>query len=166
MPATSTVFSTSISRRSRRTRSHTLRSFTTFWASHSRRRRARGWRRGGATRRATSMADTPTTPPNSASTSRNCETGSPSTRNDSAASWRPDPQARHREKGKGSMTIEIEKLSGGLAVEKDLVFPGKPDDPEMRESVSVWLFEENGAFAMPRTGIEAEASSWEDRRLQ
>ena len=64
------------------------------------------------------------------------------------------------------MTIEIEKLSGGLALEKDLVLPGKPDDPEMRESVSVWLFEENGAFAMPRTGIEAEASSWEDRRLQ
>jgi len=64
------------------------------------------------------------------------------------------------------MSIEMEKLSGGLALEKDLVLPGKPDDPELRESVSVWLFEENGAFAMPRTGIEAEASSWEDRRLQ
>jgi hypothetical protein len=64
------------------------------------------------------------------------------------------------------MTIELEKLSGGLSVEKDLVLPGKPDDPEMRESVSVWLFEENGVFAMPRTGIEAEACSWEDRRLQ
>ncbi|MGO9934885.1 MAG: hypothetical protein ACLPV8_24150 [Steroidobacteraceae bacterium] len=44
--------------------------------------------------------------------------------------------------------------------------PGKPQDPEMRESVSVWLFENGGEFAMPRTGIEAEASSWEDRRLQ
>jgi len=64
------------------------------------------------------------------------------------------------------MTIDIERLSGGLAVEKDLVFPGRPADPEMRESVSVWLFEDNGEFAMPRTGIEAEASSWEDRRLQ
>jgi prepilin-type processing-associated H-X9-DG protein len=64
------------------------------------------------------------------------------------------------------MTLEIEKLSGGLAAEKDLVLPGKPQDPEMRESVSVWLYEENGEFAMPRTGIEAEASSWEDRRLQ
>ncbi len=40
------------------------------------------------------------------------------------------------------MTIDIDKLSGGLAVEKDLVLPGKPQDPEMRESVSVWLFEE------------------------
>jgi hypothetical protein len=36
----------------------------------------------------------------------------------------------------------------------------------MRESVSVWMFEENGAFAMPRTGIEAEACSWQERRLQ
>jgi prepilin-type processing-associated H-X9-DG protein len=64
------------------------------------------------------------------------------------------------------MTIDIEKLSGGLALDKDLVLPGRPQDPEMRESVSVWLFEDNGEFAMPRTGIEAEASSWEDRRLQ
>jgi prepilin-type processing-associated H-X9-DG protein len=64
------------------------------------------------------------------------------------------------------MTIDIESLSGGLALEKDLVLPGKPKDPEMRESVSVWLFENGGEFAMPRTGIEAEASSWEDRRLQ
>jgi prepilin-type processing-associated H-X9-DG protein len=64
------------------------------------------------------------------------------------------------------MTIDIDKLSGGLAVEKDLVLPGKPQDAEMRESVSVWLFDERGEFAMPRTGIEAEASSWDDRRLQ
>ena len=56
-------------------------------------------------------------------------------------------------------------MSGGLALEKDLVVPRQPIR-EMRESVSVWLFEEHGAFAMPRTGIEAEASSWDDRRLQ
>lgn len=62
--------------------------------------------------------------------------------------------------------IDSAQLSGGLALEKDLVFPDKPEHPEMRESVSVWLFEENGAFAMPRTGIEAEACSWEDRLLQ
>jgi hypothetical protein len=64
------------------------------------------------------------------------------------------------------MTIAIGNFTGGLAPEKDLVLPGPPDDPEMRESVSVWLFEENGAFGMPRTGIEAEASSWAERRLQ
>jgi len=64
------------------------------------------------------------------------------------------------------MALDAKTLAGGLALEKDMVFPGKPDHPEMRESVSVWLFEENGEFAMPRTGIEAEASSWEDRLLQ
>lgn len=64
------------------------------------------------------------------------------------------------------MITDIERLSGGLAPEKDLVLPGKPDDPEMRESVSVWMFEESGAFAFPRLGIEAESSSWQNRRLQ
>src|SRR3546814_7261833 len=36
----------------------------------------------------------------------------------------------------------------------------------MRESVSIWLFEENGEFAFPRGGIEAESQSWDDRLLQ
>jgi hypothetical protein len=30
----------------------------------------------------------------------------------------------------------------------------------------VWLYEENGAFAFPRMGIEAEAQAWNNRRLQ
>jgi len=64
------------------------------------------------------------------------------------------------------MTLDARKLANGLALEKDLVFPSQPDHPEMRESVSVWLFEENGKFAFPRMGIEAEAASWDNRRLQ
>jgi hypothetical protein len=57
-------------------------------------------------------------------------------------------------------------FSGGLALEKDLVFPSQPAEAEMRESISVWLYEENGAFGFPRMGIEAEASNWNNRRLQ
>jgi hypothetical protein len=57
-------------------------------------------------------------------------------------------------------------LRRGMAPEKDLVLPGQPTEPEMRESVSVWLYEENGAFGFPRMGIEAEAASWNNRRLQ
>ncbi len=57
-------------------------------------------------------------------------------------------------------------FTGGLIPEQDLVLPRRPDNPEMRESVSVWLFEDNGAFGFPRMGIEAEASSWEQRRFQ
>ena len=56
--------------------------------------------------------------------------------------------------------------TGGLAPEQDLVLAQCPDNPEMRESVSVWLFEDSGAFGFPRMGIEAEATSWEQRRLQ
>jgi hypothetical protein len=64
------------------------------------------------------------------------------------------------------MNLTLEQLAGGLTPEHDLVFPECPDNPEMRESISLWLFEENGAFAFPRIGIEAEASSWDNRRVQ
>ncbi len=55
---------------------------------------------------------------------------------------------------------------GGLTPEHDMVFAAKPADPEMRESTSFWLFEENGEFSLPRFGIEAEATSWDERRVQ
>jgi hypothetical protein len=64
------------------------------------------------------------------------------------------------------MTIPDVLMSGGLSPEHDLVFASRPADPEMRESSSVWLFEENGRFGFPRFGIEAEASSWDNRRVQ
>ena len=64
------------------------------------------------------------------------------------------------------MATTIDGLTGGLDPEKDLVLPAQPTEPEMRESVSVWLFEENGSFGFPRIGIEAEAACWNDRRLQ
>jgi hypothetical protein len=54
-------------------------------------------------------------------------------------------------------------LSGGLTPEHELFFPSKPEDPEMRESSSIWLMEENGAFGFPRVGIEGEAHSWDSR---
>jgi hypothetical protein len=64
------------------------------------------------------------------------------------------------------MTISLDDLRGGLALEKDLVFPAKPDHPEMRESTSIWMFDEEGRFGFPRMGIEAEAASWNDRSFQ
>jgi hypothetical protein len=64
------------------------------------------------------------------------------------------------------MTISLDELRNGLSPDKDLVFPERPADPEMRESTSIWLFEESGAFGMPRMGIEAEASSWDNRGVQ
>jgi hypothetical protein len=54
---------------------------------------------------------------------------------------------------------------GGLAPHYDFMLPGPPDDPAMRESASIWLFEENGAFALPRVGIEAMGNNWGNHRV-
>lgn len=55
--------------------------------------------------------------------------------------------------------------SGGLEPEIDgEMLPGAPENPEMRESASVWIFEENGEFALPRIGIEAVGDAWDEHR--
>jgi hypothetical protein len=64
------------------------------------------------------------------------------------------------------MSIPDDIMTGGLTPDHDFVFAEKPNDPDMRESTSVWLYEETGAFGFPRFGIEAEASSWNNRRVQ
>lgn len=61
------------------------------------------------------------------------------------------------------MKLTLDQMTNGLTPEHDLFFPAQPDDPEMRESTSVWLFEENGKFGFPRIGIEGEAHSWDNR---
>lgn len=54
---------------------------------------------------------------------------------------------------------------GGLEPELDgQMIAARPDDPELRESASIWLFEENGRFAFPRIGIEAVGATWENHR--
>lgn len=58
-----------------------------------------------------------------------------------------------------------EFMTGGLPPELDYMFAGRPEDPEMRESASIWLFEEGGAFAFPRNGIEAQGAVWDQHRF-
>jgi hypothetical protein len=55
--------------------------------------------------------------------------------------------------------------TGGLELGIDYMFPTRPTDPEMRESASIWLFEENGRFGFPRIGIEAQGAVWENHRF-
>ena len=62
--------------------------------------------------------------------------------------------------------IPLETMTNGLAPEHDYFFPQRPDNPDMRESTSIWMFEENGAFGFPRIGIEGEAHSWDNRQYQ
>lgn len=64
------------------------------------------------------------------------------------------------------MPLDLEHMTNGLTPDHDLFFPDQPENPEMRESTSVWLFEENGEFAIPRAGIEGIASAWDDRPYQ
>ena len=40
-------------------------------------------------------------------------------------------------------------LTGGLAAEREYVFGEQPDDPEMRESVNVWVWDDGGEVGMP-----------------
>jgi hypothetical protein len=63
------------------------------------------------------------------------------------------------------MAMDENFWTGGLPPELDFMFPAQPHDPEMRESASMWLFEENGAFAFPRNGIEALGAVWENHRF-
>lgn len=53
---------------------------------------------------------------------------------------------------------------GGLAEHYDYMLTEKPSDPKMRESASVWAFEENGEFAFTRHGVEAIGSVWDTHR--
>ncbi|MDR2856818.1 MAG: hypothetical protein LBV50_03110 [Novosphingobium sp.] len=53
---------------------------------------------------------------------------------------------------------------GGLAEHYDYMLTERPEDPDMRESASVWVYEENGEFAFPRNGIEAVGAVWDTHR--
>lgn len=55
--------------------------------------------------------------------------------------------------------------TAGLPSNLDYMLPEKPLDPEMRESASIWLFEESGAFGFPRNGLEAVGKVWENHRI-
>ena len=57
-----------------------------------------------------------------------------------------------------------EEWRGGLAPHYDYMLTERPEDPNMRESASFWIYEENGEFAIPRNGIEAIGSNWDHHR--
>lgn len=57
-------------------------------------------------------------------------------------------------------------LTGGMEPQRDHFFSARPDDPQMRESASVWVSDDRGVIGLPRLGIEAVASSWDRRGLQ
>ncbi len=58
------------------------------------------------------------------------------------------------------------ELSGGYDPALDYLLPEKPDDPAMRESVSMWISDDAGRFGFPRFCIEAVAGAWENRGVE
>jgi hypothetical protein len=57
-------------------------------------------------------------------------------------------------------------LTGGLDPARELVFGDRPADPEMRESVNVWSWDDGDDLGFPRIGIEATAENWDAHEVQ
>lgn len=57
-------------------------------------------------------------------------------------------------------------LTGGLGDEREYVFATQPADPEMRESVNVWLWDRDDRVGIPRIGVEAVAARWDAHDVQ
>jgi len=57
-------------------------------------------------------------------------------------------------------------LTGGLDPEREYVLGDAPDDPEMRESVNVWVWDEGDGLGLPRLGIEAVGEHWDTHDIQ
>ena len=57
-------------------------------------------------------------------------------------------------------------LTGGLSDDREYVFPTQPDDPEMRESVNAWIWDDGVEVGMPRIGVEAVADQWDTHDIQ
>jgi hypothetical protein len=54
----------------------------------------------------------------------------------------------------------------GYDPEDDYPLGERPDDPRMRESVSMWISDKEGRFGFPRMCIEAAAAEWDNRGIQ
>jgi len=57
-------------------------------------------------------------------------------------------------------------LTGGIDPAREYMFAERPDNPEMRDSASFWVFDDRGQVALPRIGIEAVAANWDAHGLQ
>lgn len=57
-------------------------------------------------------------------------------------------------------------VSGGLSEELEFVFAGQPDNPELRESVNAWVWDDNASFGLPRVGVEAMGDQWDTHDIQ
>lgn len=56
-------------------------------------------------------------------------------------------------------------IRNGLPLEYDSPIAERPVEPDMRDGVNIWFFEENGEFGVPRLAVDAVGDSWDNRRI-
>lgn len=52
-------------------------------------------------------------------------------------------------------------LTGGMGVEREYLFAERPDNPDMRDAVNMWVSDDSGVVGIPRFAVEALASEWD-----
>ena len=57
-------------------------------------------------------------------------------------------------------------LTGGIDPTLEYVFAQRPENPEMRESASFWVSDDEGKVGLTRVGIEAMAQNWDAHGVQ
>lgn len=58
------------------------------------------------------------------------------------------------------------EFSGGLDPQCEFFLNAKPDNPQLRDSASLWVMDESGKLAFPRITIDAIGSHWERPNVQ
>jgi prepilin-type processing-associated H-X9-DG protein len=61
---------------------------------------------------------------------------------------------------------DVTDLTGGLSDELEYVFASQPADPDMRESVNAWVWDQGAQVGLPRIGVEAVADQWDTHDVQ
>ncbi len=61
------------------------------------------------------------------------------------------------------MTVD---LTGGIDPSREYALAQRPDNPQMRDSVSFWVVDDRGEIALPRIGIEAVGANWDAHDIQ
>src|ERR1700754_3898794 len=75
----------------------------------------------------------------------------------------PLPTLDRQGKVNADMAID---LTGGIDPAREYMFAERPTDPEMRDSVSFWVFDDRGQVGLPRVGVEAVAANWAEHSIQ
>ncbi len=57
-------------------------------------------------------------------------------------------------------------LTGGIDPSREYVLAPRPQNPEMRDSVSFWVVDDRGEIGLPRIGIEAVGANWDAHDVQ